>query len=336
MAPATPSRTLPKSNFQHSLASASAHGPVAAPAAADINESTPRWDQDAVDKARDSPSFSHPDHVIPPPSYDGVENLVVVCCHAIFHPDVLDPSFPLNSPHNESNWYLAPFQESNAETGKPGEHETFLAHMSAGVETLTIGPWADSSVLVFSGGVTKAALTPLSEARSYYHAALAEAMVNGYRDGGPVKTLFDQGRILLEEQATDSFQNLLFSILLFRQTTGFYPKQIRIITHAFKSKRFLDLHAQAIRWPVDRVRVEGIDPIMSSAEYGDTLGGEQRFGYALWLGDPLGTGEILSMKRKQRGWVDEASQQLATGLEESVQELINGRITESLPWIEAE
>ncbi|KAF2116430.1 hypothetical protein BDV96DRAFT_480914, partial [Lophiotrema nucula] len=280
--------------------------------------------------------FEHPDHSIPVPNYDGVENLVIVCCHAIFHPDVQNPSFPLHSPLNESNWHLAPFQKSEPKTGKPGEHETFLTHINAGLATLMRATdtltWSSDTVVVFSGGATKQALTPLSEARSYYHAALADALSKGQRGGGYARKLFDKGRILLEENATDSFQNLLFSILLFRQTTGRYPKLLRIITHAFKSKRFLDLHAPAIGWPSDRVRVEGIDPVMSSAEQDDTLKGEARFGYAPWQEDLLGTGEFLNSKRKQRGWKEAVNEELGEGLEDSVKRLLNGEVVEGLPW----
>ncbi|KAF2468587.1 uncharacterized protein BDR25DRAFT_187793, partial [Lindgomyces ingoldianus] len=268
--------------------------------------------------------FEHPDHVIPSIRYDGVQNLVIVCCHSIFHPDASSSSFPLYSPYDERNWHLAPFQESNPNTAKPGEHETFLAHLTAGLDALTVGSWAGNTLLILSGGVTKRPLTPLSEARSYYNAALVQAMLHGHRHGGRARKLFDQGRLLLEEYATDSYQNLLFSIVLFRQTTGVYPKNIRIITHAFKAKRFLELHARAIGWEPDRIRVQGIDPVMSGAEYEDTVRGEERFGYAPWLEDSHATGDLLSRKRKQRGWVEETSQELGEGLEWSVRCLLSG------------
>jgi hypothetical protein len=165
-----------------------------------------------------------------------------------------------------------------------------------------------------------------------YHAALAEGLAQGHRGGGRTHQLFRKGRILLEEHATDSFQNLLLSILLFRRTTGFYPKRIRIITHAFKSRRFLDLHAPAIRWPKDRIQVQGIDPIMSSAELDSTLTGEEKTGYAPWKEDPLGTGELLSAKRKERGWDENIVGELIESMEESVKELLQGIVPSNLPW----
>ncbi|KAJ4983821.1 DUF218 domain-containing protein [Stagonosporopsis vannaccii] len=293
---------------------------------------------------RDNPDFQHPDQLESSgPKYNkNIDELVIVCCHAIFHPDVEAPDFPTNSPHDEGNWHLAPFQKSDAATGKPGEHETFLAHIQAGLDILTTGtnatwtedvPWnQDSTILVFSGGATKRDLTPLSEARSYYHAALAGELAQGHLGGGRAHQLYRKGRILLEEQATDSLQNLLFSILLFRQTIGRYPKNIRVITHAFKSRRFLELHAPAIHWPKDRIQVQGIDPVMSSVEMESTAKGEETFGYAPWKEDPLGIGESLSRKRKQRGWNDKQVSWLTEGLEESVKDLLDGRASKKLPW----
>lgn len=329
MAPATPSRTLPKSNFQQSIASAAATGSQLS-ASSLLNEaSVPHID---VPPGPAPSPFNYPNHVIPPPTYSGIDSLVIVCCHAIFHPDDTNPSFPLKSPHDESNWHLAPFQQSNPDTGKPGEQETFLAHINAGLDALVTGPLAGRCLLVFSGSATKRTLTPLSEARSYYNAALAQALAQGLSGGGPAKDFFDHGRILLEEHATDSFQNLLFSILLFRHRAGHYPKEVCIITHAFKAKRFLELHAPAIRWPSYRLRVQGIDPVMSREELEDTVSGEERFGFAPWQDDPLGTGDALSKKRVTRGWSNDTIRELHDGLEESVKQLLDGTVPTDLPW----
>ena len=71
---------------------------------------------------------------------------------------------------------------------------------------------------------------------------------------------------------------------------------------------------------------------MSSAEIASTLEGETKFGFAPWKEDPLGTGEMLRMKRKQRGWEDEQTTKLAEGLEKSIQKLLDGEASEDLPW----
>jgi hypothetical protein len=290
----------------------------------------------AVQAASD-PDFVHPDHVIPRPNYSGFEDLIIVCCHAIYLPEADSHNFPLHSPHDERNWLLAPFQKSDPKTGKPGEHLTFIAHAQAGLNALTICPTngdLEKNILIFSGGATKSSITPTSEARSYYHAALAEELANGHYGGGRTHQLFTKGRILLEEHATDSLQNLLFSILLFRRTTGHYPRHVRLITHAFKSKRFLELHAPALRWPADRMQVQGIDPVMSSAELDSTLDGEEMFGYSLWDEDPLGVGQKLSGKRKERGWDVNAVDEIVEGLEDGIRGLVGGEVPVKLPWEE--
>jgi hypothetical protein len=328
---ATPSRSLPKSNLHQSIAAAATRSPTLA--APSLGLSSQRRDLSDGDRYAINPDFTHPEHEEPPaPSFEGLTNLIIVCCHAIYHPSPSLDEFPLYSPYEESNWHMAPFQKSDPETGKPGEHETFLSHLTAGLETLTTGAWAGKSLLVLSGGATKQDLISVSEARSYYHAALAQTFVQGHKHGGPVKALFDKQRILLEEHATDSFQNLLFSILLFRRTTGTYPQQVRVISHAFKSKRFLELHAPAIHWPLDRIRVLGIDPVMSASEYKDTARGEQTRGFAPWVEDPLGTGDVLAKKRKQRGWNEDVTHQVCDGLEDSVRQLMTGRPVQALPW----
>ena len=274
-------------------------------------------------------NFSYPYHVIPPPSHEGIDTLVIVCCHAIFQPDASSSSLPLRSPSDERNWYLAPFQKSNPLTGKPGEQEAFVAHILAG---LAVASDAENTLLILSGGATKRPVTAKSESRSYLDAALAHELAQGNQGGGRAQMLYSKGRLLLEEHATDSFQNLLLSILLFRRTTGTYPKLIRIVTHAFKARRFLNLHAPAIKWPSNRVQVQGIDPVMSRLELEETLQGEEKYGFAPWVQDPFGTGEALSRKRQQRGWDGSATNELGEGLEKSVRELLAGNISERLPW----
>lgn len=286
-------------------------------------------------QAADNVNFAHPTHVIPPPNHSRFEDLIIVCCHAIYLPDADEPSFPLHSPHDERKWLLAPFQKSNLATGKPSENSTFLAHAQAGLDALTVCPSNNSlekNLLVFSGGVTKSSVTSTSEARSYFNACLANDLASGNLGGGRTQSLFNQGRILLEEHATDSLQNLIFSILLFRRTTGNYPRHIRVVTHAFKARRVLELHAPAIRWPEKSIQVQGIDPVMSMQELDATLEGEERFGYALWEEDALGKGEKLGKKRRDRGWNGSAIEELASGLEAGVRELLEGKMPKRLPW----
>lgn len=311
---------------------------VTAPITSDENRSSAHQQaENALNAEAHNPNFTHPDHVIPRPDYSRFEDLIIVCCHAIYTPDANAPDFPLYSPHDERNWALAPFQKSNPQTNKPGEHTTFLAHATAGLHGLTIAPSNNSlekNLLVFSGGPTKKSITALSEARSYYHALLASELHSGNLGGGQTHALFAAGRILLEEHATDSLQNLLFSIILFRQKVGKYPRHIRVVTHAFKARRFLELHAPAIKWPKERIQVQGIDPIMGREELEGALEGEARWGFGLWEKDSLGTGERVKGKRRERGWDEGVVEELTEGLEVEVRGLVSGQVLRGLPWEE--
>ena len=174
---------LPKSRSRFkSRASASATS------AADTNKTpAPLPSAEPIPAAPHQNQFVHPAHAIPPPSYPTAETLIVVCCHAIFLPNADAPDLPLRSPYQEANWLLAPFQKSDAAAGKPGEHETFVSHIKAGIDALAMGvdaAHAPSSILVFSGGATKRAQSLKTEARSYYHAALAAELAEGDMGGG--------------------------------------------------------------------------------------------------------------------------------------------------------
>ena len=202
--------------------------------------------------------------------------LVIVCCHATYIGD--GP----NGCGDEDQWLLQDFQKSNAETGKPSESETFIAHIVAG--SAMCEGHRNALLLVFSGGRTTR--SERTEAESY-----AMAWIN-------------RGSLhyALEDLATDSFQNLLFSILKFHELTGRYPNHVTVITHAFKERRFLELHAPAIRWPPQRIRVHGINPPFSLDELEDTQQGEHQRGFKLFSEDPYGAHSPLADKRRERSW----------------------------------
>jgi hypothetical protein len=168
-------------------------------------------------------------------------HLIIVCCNSIYHGNIT------SNPHDESNWALKSFQKSTP--SKQGEHETLIQHIQTSVEVQQKD--SDSSIVVFSGGPTGHDYPDLSEAQSYLNALQAIGTTKGIE------------HILLDEAATDSFQNLIFSVMVFRKHCGYYPFKITIVAHSFKERRFLDLHAKAIRWPADRIRVLGIDPPFS-------------------------------------------------------------------------
>lgn len=159
------------------------------------------------------------------------DHLVIVACHAIF---LGQPDSPDCDVYDAQQWHLQSFQKPTGTI--PGEHETFLQHIYAGLSALAYGSISRSSVLVFSGAATALDVTGLTEAQSYFNAAVALTQRLG--QGHPFAECF-KSRTFLDENATDSYQNLLFSILKFRRHFGRYPRTVRVITHAFKTKRFL-------------------------------------------------------------------------------------------------
>lgn len=165
----------------------------------------------------------------PTPTLSHCKNLILVCCHAIYLGE------PSNDPNLEFNWHLQPFQSSSPAHGTPGEHLTFLTHLTTALSHFTRGDWARDSIVVLSGGATAPRITALSEARSYLNAALDL----GAPYEGVARAMRAEGRLVLEECATDSLQNLLFGLVAFWRATGRWPERVRVVTHAFKSGRFL-------------------------------------------------------------------------------------------------
>jgi hypothetical protein len=250
-------------------------------------------------------------------------HLILVCCHATFrggNPDV------------EASWILQDFQRSNTATGKAGEHHTFMQHIATGTSILAKDP---SALLLFSGGKTQTQVDT-TEAESYQR---VNSIMNERIHNAPYDSHLT-ARCDVETHATDSMQNLLFSIIRFRQLTGAYPEQVTVITHAFKELRFLELHGPAIRYPGDRLRVYGINPPMTIAELRDVQDGERKRGYDTFLKDPYGAGEVLGKKRITRGWDAGVIGQIADGLEDEVKRLLewtggaSGQETfdQRLPW----
>ncbi|OMJ25218.1 hypothetical protein AYI70_g1047 [Smittium culicis] len=67
------------------------------------------------------------------------------------------------------------------------------------------------------------------------------------------------GRVFMEEFASDSYENLLFSICRFHEVTGNYPVRITVVGFDFKKDRFNDFHLKAIGYPSIRFTYIGIN-----------------------------------------------------------------------------
>jgi hypothetical protein len=190
--------------------------------------------------------FTHPCHfyqllqptIIMDCSEDLSNCLIIVCAHAVYHG---------KDPFDETHWGLQPFQRST--DTKQSEHITFIHHVEHGANLL-LKNRGKNSILIFSGGHTNVSFPNISEAEGYYRIA------------NHVLPRLDQkiesDTIALEDNATDTFQNILFSILKFYNLKQQYPDKIIVVTHEFKRERVL-LHRAAIGWNKP-FEVHGIDP----------------------------------------------------------------------------
>jgi hypothetical protein len=93
--------------------------------------------------------------------------------------------------------------------------------------------------------------------------------------------------IITEPFALDSYENIIYSLVCYYQYTSQWPTHITLISHAFKERRFADIHIPAARWPLERLRYVGVDPVGKSQE---ELQVGERWACAVWEGDPYAGG----------------------------------------------
>lgn len=203
-----------------------------------------------------------------------LHNLVMVAGHSVY------TSNSCGKIEDESSWYLEPYQKN------PGQAATFVEHIKVGVQTAAKD---DESLLLFSGGETRKSAGPRSEAQSYWTVAEAEVWF-GKKDAV-------RSRTLTEENARDSFENLLFSICRFRELTGTYPHNITVVSYDFKEERFSQLHRSALRFPENRFSFHGTPAPPASIE--GAMKGEA-IARAQFQSDPYGCFGTLHRKRVKR------------------------------------
>lgn len=226
---------------------------------------------------------------------------VIVAGHAV----LLNPA----EPASDSSWSLLDFQH--------GEPPKYIEHVRRGVEIASADP---DTILLFSGGQSRFAAGPRSEAQSYWQVAEYYDWF-GYPDV--------RGRCATEEFARDSFENLLFGICRFREIAGEYPEKVDLVSWGFKERRF-HLHCQAICWRPDRFRyIQANNPDRLEqaleAEAANT---------ARYVADPYSAGPHFRAKRdsrnpfrRQHGYFTSCPE-LADLLHHQGPQLFTG----SLPW----
>ncbi|PLW24634.1 hypothetical protein PCASD_06196 [Puccinia coronata f. sp. avenae] len=185
------------------------------------------------------PSFrTHP----VPPSYSQFTRLVIVPGHAIYIG--ADPL--LHDPLDPKEWILESYQARHP----PSSIGAFIHHIRTAIHTVSNDP---SALLIYSGGQTRHQANQSTEAASY--SRLANQM--GLHD----KLSWMPPQTTTEEFALDSWTNLIYSVARFKEYTGHYPKQITVVGHSIKAKRFIELHRKAMQWPADGFQYIGLDPI---------------------------------------------------------------------------
>ncbi|KAI7867572.1 hypothetical protein BDF14DRAFT_670038 [Spinellus fusiger] len=252
---------------------------------------------------------------LPPPSMPVLEHAIIVAGHAIYTgpPDT-------QSLQTDEHWTLEPYQ-------KHGQVFTFQQHIQKGIALLKDNPKA---LLIFTGqkgktktktklfifyyyyyyyclfrighkvvtfflslsGQTRPAAGPHSEAISYWQIAQL-LLVNATSD-----TLLP--RMVTEEFARDSHENLLFSFCRFSEITGHYPSSVTVVGFEFKRSRFQDIHRASLRYPADRFEYIGIDPPHSVLGADDWKTGEALYSYGPFQKDKYGCHGTLRQKKIDR------------------------------------
>lgn len=199
--------------------------------------------------------------------------LILVPCHAV----CTDPQFP--DPAADEAWALQTFQR--------GEPSFYIEHIRRAVGVASAQP---DGLLVFSGGMTRAEAGPVSEGASYRRVAERFDWWECHNVAERAET---------EEFARDSFENLLFGLLRFRELTGGFPESVSVVGWGFKRERF-DLHRAAVGLPAERFEYIGVnDPAnLSEAMEGERLTVEQ------FRADPFGLSGPLAEKRRRRNPFD--------------------------------
>ncbi|KAI8982321.1 hypothetical protein BDF20DRAFT_866244 [Mycotypha africana] len=230
-------------------------------------------------KASQAPDLIYNSHdPLPPIPLTENSHAIIIAGHAIYTgaptPDDI---------YKEDNWVLEPYQKRGRQIN------TFIEHIQKGIDLLRHDLKA---VLIFSGGETRPNAGPRSESLSYWQ--IARILLDSNTELSAEEKSRLSERMITEEYARDSFENMLFSICRFSEMLGNYPTKITVVGFEFKRKRFEDLHRHAIQYPLESFHYIGIDPKIEdpAREEGELLNSYKPFEKDLY-----GCHGILKQKR---------------------------------------
>jgi len=139
-------------------------------------------------------------------------HLVMVACHStLVGANIQDAAW------DETTWHILDYQRGQ------GLPQAIVAHIQAGIVEAQRDP---NALLIFSGGETRSDGTgPWSESSSYFRVADTLALWQTTTNSSSSSITDVRSRTVTEEFATDSFENLMFSICRFKEVTGSYPQK---------------------------------------------------------------------------------------------------------------
>lgn len=181
------------------------------------------------------------------------DHLIIVPGHSVINID----AFGSGREDSDRAWKLLDYQE------KQGLPKIIASHIETAIN---ISKSDVKSMLLFSGGQTRVDAGPISEGLSYY----MYSKIMGWLEDD----LLD--RVNVEEYATDSFENLIFSVCRFKELAGVYPSRITIVGFDFKKKRYETLHRAAIGFPESAFRYIGIKPDSAAFDHDLAESGESK------------------------------------------------------------
>jgi hypothetical protein len=252
----------------------------------------------------------HPDwnHIETLSIHPNCDTLIIVPGHALFRSkiNVKSPDF---DPMQRNVWSLNEFQDDY-------EVRLMVEHVHMGVLTAA---HVHNSIVVLSGGCTRAEGEGWTEGESYYEVA---EYYNWWQDETKVPLYLMKAKAFVDVYACNSMDNLWMSANLFRQVhpRKEVPKKVIVVGYGFKKKRFTALAKiigipefeyiemeDPVNFAVDALAVGRENSLIESfaldpfgEDFNSTVGKQRMKRNMMGRDYPYGTGnELIEIYRKQ-------------------------------------